>query len=205
MIVLASGATRTWPNHKGRLGIGQLVSPRAGNAIWASSWAVDNDSFNKAGFDQHAFRALVGRLAPVPGCLFVAAPDVVGDPFGTIGLFEWWLPFFYDREHPVPVALVGQDGFEDRDVDYWLGLADAWFVGGSTEWKLSAAAADLTREAKGRGKWCHLGRVNTRRRFFLAHEQGYDSIDGTGWSMFPSTYAAKGERWAAEAAQPRLF
>lgn len=203
MLMLVSGGTADWPLHRGRLSVGQLVSPRAGNAIWADRWAIDNDAFSRSGFDPDAFRSTVGRLAETPGCLFVASPDIVGNASGTVDRFAEWLPFLRSRR--VPVALVGQDGFEDLEVDYWLGLADAWFVGGSTAWKLSEAALGLTQRAKALGKWAHMGRVNTRSRFLRAAADGYDSIDGTGWSKFPREYQARGERWALELDQPLMF
>ncbi len=37
---------------------------------------------------------------------------------------------------------------------------DALFVGGSTYFKLGPTAAGLVREAKRRGLWTHMGRVN---------------------------------------------
>jgi hypothetical protein len=100
-----------------------------------------------------------------------------------IGLFDHWLPEFLDRE--LPVALVGQDGMEECDIDYWFGMCDAFFVGGSTAWKLSLAAADLIAEAKARGKWVHMGRVNSRKRAKVACDLGCDSIDGSKFSWFP--------------------
>lgn len=47
------------------------------------------------------------------------------------------------------------------------------------EWKLGEAAAWLVSEARGRGKWVHMGRVNTRARLRRARDVGCDSVDGT--------------------------
>ena len=58
---------------------------------------------------------------------------------------------------------------------------DALFIGGSTDWKLGAATRALVREAKRRGLWVHMGRVNSLKRIAYTAEIGCDSIDGTGW------------------------
>jgi len=56
---------------------------------------------------------------------------------------------------------------------------DALFIGGTTAWKLSEAVYQLCQEAKRRGKWVHMGRVNSLRRMRLAESFGCDSADGT--------------------------
>jgi hypothetical protein len=181
--------------------VGRLVSPRSGNLVRPGErWAGDNDAFKA--WDERRFLRMLGRLDGVPGCLFVAAPDVVGDARATRDRFEDWRPEVTGRGFPV--ALVGQDGAEDLDLD-WAAF-DAFFVGGSTGWKLSAAAADLCREAGRRGKWLHVGRVNTRRRLRIAHDLGADSVDGTGWSMFPDKYLERDLPFLAGLhRQPLLF
>lgn len=56
---------------------------------------------------------------------------------------------------------------------------DALFIGGTTRWKLSEAAHELAAEAKRRGKWLHMGRVNSWPRMQIASAMGCDSVDGT--------------------------
>jgi hypothetical protein len=108
-------------------------------------------------------------------CLFAVAPDVVGDAKATM---EMSRPYFAKvRELGYPVALVLQDGQEGVPIP-WDEI-DAVFVGGSDEFKLGPVAADLCREAKRRGKWVHLGRVNSYKRFAYAASIGCDSADGT--------------------------
>lgn len=46
------------------------------------------------------------------------------------------------------------------------------------EWKLGAGARHLTTEAKRRGKWRHMGRVNSGERLRRADAMGCDSADG---------------------------
>ncbi|WDZ87206.1 hypothetical protein [Micromonospora cathayae] len=47
------------------------------------------------------------------------------------------------------------------------------------EWKVSDMAAQVTAEAKRRGKWVHMGRVNSAARLARATQMGVDSTDGT--------------------------
>ena len=56
---------------------------------------------------------------------------------------------------------------------------DAFFIGGSTAWKLGRQARELAQEAKRLGKWVHMGRVNTLSRIHYAESIGCDSVDGT--------------------------
>ena len=113
------------------------------------------------------------------GCLFVTAPDVVGDAAQTLRNFAEWR----SELDGFPVALVGQDGLGVPPWDEF----DALFIGGTTEWKMGAQARRLIREAKERGKWVHMGRVNSYARGRYARWLGCDSIDGTQFSWFRDT------------------
>ncbi len=80
----------------------------------------------------------------------------------------------------------------------WEQLTDeggALFIGGSTTYKESAEARALCGYAKARGVWVHWGRVNGKRRYELAMKAGADSIDGTGFSMYPDTNIPKVGEW----------
>lgn len=168
--------------------VGRLVSPRSGNRVRPGEpWAADNDAF--LAWDETRFVRMLNRFIGTADCLFVTAPDVVADARATLGRFFDWRDEIAGRGFPV--AFVGQDGAEDLDLtDVWR-AADAWFVGGSTAWKLSAAAVDLATEARRRGKHVHVGRVNTQRRLRIAYDLGADSVDGTGWSRFPDKYLGR--------------
>lgn len=130
------------------------------------------------------WRRWIADLDPT-GCLFATLPDVVGDYAAT------WERSCLDlarvRRLGFPVAIVLQDGVEsDRFV--WrsiLAAADAVFVGGSTEWKMSTDAARLVGEARARGLWCHMGRVNTWGRIQHAAAIGCHSVDGTFLARAP--------------------
>lgn len=162
--------------------LGVLSSPRRfyreSEGIEQWRWAADNDAFSEWNADR--YRRMLEGIWGLRGCLFVTAPDVVGDAQRTIEQFEEW----YDDLNAVlqPIALVGQNGMTAEQVP-WQRI-DAFFIGGSTEWKLGTEAARLVREAKARGKWVHMGRVNSYRRASYAWALGCDSIDGSQWNWF---------------------
>jgi hypothetical protein len=142
-------------------------------------FAIDNGGFSR--FDEPAFLALLEReRAARHLCRFVAVPDVVGSARRTLECFEHWS--CHRSLYKWPLALVAQDGQEDLSIP-WDRIA-AVFVGGSTDWKLSEAAAQVIRAAQILGKWVHVGRVNTPGRFERFEEMGADSIDGTGLSRY---------------------
>ena len=82
---------------------------------------------------------------------------------------------------------------EPVDVLPWLGPRVGIFVGGSTEWKVRTIGiwAQLAREC---GVWCHVGRVNAKRRMELCAQAGVTSFDGSGASKF-AIHAKKQGRW----------
>lgn len=182
MILLVAKAHETLLRYPQR-NIARFCGPRnyhrMADSVWAGFlWAADNDAFN--GFDHHRYRQMLDELRGIPGCLFVTCPDVVADAAATSYLFDAWYPLL----EGFPVAYVLQDGAE------WVPWDDiaTVFVGGSTEWKLGEDAALLVKEAQARGKWVHMGRVNTWRRLEYAKSIGVDSVDGTKLSWFTDTY-----------------
>jgi hypothetical protein len=201
--LLLSGTRREATDPANARWVGLLTSPRTGTAEAfldkAGAYvAADNDAFKN--FDATAYLRFVARARSRPGrYLFITAPDHVGDARATVAAWDWYWPELIGHGHgldePLPAAFVLQDGAEDLDLDDIWGTAAAAFVGGSTEWKLSSHAADLMREAKRRGLWLHMGRVNTFKRFRIAYDAGCDSVDGTAFSMFPDVQIPRAIGW----------
>src|SRR6266498_3501041 len=178
--------------------LGQLFTPRMLTGLditegCSIQWAADNDCF--AGFHERRYLDMLEAITYRSGCLFVVAPDVVADARATLRLFDHWEPVLrvtwasvdeddVEPGQPVhqPIAFVAQDGQERLPVP-WARF-QAVFVGGSTTWKLGPHATALVREAKRRGKWVHVGRVNTLRRIQWCKALGVDSIDGTGFARY---------------------
>lgn len=187
MRVLISGSTKNPVAYMSRENYdryaGQLVTYRSGNTIRASIWAMDNFAFTN--FQAKPFVRSLYRYQAIPGCLFVVSPDVVCDAFATLRRFRHWQPFI--RQLGYPVALAAQDGLENMTIP-WLDF-DALFIGGSTAWKLSASTAAIVAETKRRGKWVHMGRVNSIKRLRYAQAIGCDSCDGTTYNIEPRQLA----------------
>ncbi len=101
------------------------------------------------------------------------------------------------------VAFVAQDGQESLPVPW--DEFDALFIGGSTEWKLGPHAREIAAEAKRRGKWLHMGRVNSERRFKYAAAIGCDSADGTYLTFGPDVNLPKLLSWTRLSDHAALF
>jgi hypothetical protein len=193
MLLLVSGATK-YPRDER---VGHLIVPRQWNLADALNlhpgrWAMDNGAFS--GFEEGAFIRMLERFSGMQGCLFATAPDFVGDAASTLGRWPFWSKLI--RGLGLPPAFVAQDGLQQYAAP-WDEMG-ALFIGGSTAFKESGQVRDLCAAARARGIWVHWGRVNSKRRFALAHAAGADSLDGTGFSMFPDTNIPKALKWLTE-------
>jgi hypothetical protein len=155
-----------------------MLTPRQRQRPFAGqSWAADNGRFSAPhNYTDEDYLVWLWVLAAYrDDCLFATAPDVVGDADATLALSLPMLPRI--RELGYRAAFVGQDGATVEQLPW--DAFDALFLGGTTAWKLGPAAAALAAEAKRRGKWVHMGRVNSLRRMVYAESIGCDSADGT--------------------------
>jgi hypothetical protein len=196
MVLLVSGAT-TFPRTEQ---VGHLIVPAAWNErksldLQPGKWAMDNGAF--VAFDEGAFVRMLEEFAGAPGCLFATAPDKVGDAASTLKRWPFWSRLI--RGLGFPVAFVAQDGLTAERVP-WAEM-DAIFIGGTTRFKESEQARSLCGMAQAKGIWVHWGRVNGKRRYELALKAGCQSIDGTGFSMYPDTNIPLAAQWAHELAQ----
>jgi len=149
-----------------------------------------------SGFDRKGFQSLLAREWDSRSrCLFVAAPDIVGNARRTLELFDHWGP----KLEGWPVALVIQNGQEDLPIPWEL--IDAVFIGGDDKFKTSAEAEAVIKTARAMGKWSHVGRVNTPERVEKVMEMGCDSIDGSGIAQ----YSHMRHRIASTLSSPKLF
>lgn len=212
MRILVSGATksvrRIMSERPDRVGVLQV--PRDGNAEPDGVWAADNGCFG--GLNHSEYLGMLSRIMKYKTKpLWVTCPDVVGSMGATWSLYYRWVPML--RDCGLPVALVLQDGVERMKWRYpltahWDDIA-AIFVGGSTAFKLSDTAAEITMEAHERGKMVHYGRVSTRQRiFWLARgirdgRLWCDTFDGSAFSRFPEDRLPPAIRWIDEAMKCR--
>ena len=188
VIVLVSGATAVVREHPH---VGVLVVPGAGNHpehVKGRTWAMDNGAFT--GLDVPGFLRMLRAYQPYQGthgyqaCQFVTAPDTVANAAATLEQFADWEPLIH--QWGWPVAFVGQDGLHLADVPWHS--SEAVFLGGSTEWKLSRSARDFAAYGRARGKWVHMGRVNSQSRLRYAIRIGCHSVDGSSFSRWSRAY-----------------
>lgn len=120
-------------------------------------------------------------------------PDVVAGGRASFEFSIGWLPRL---EQSCPRWLLAlQDGMDEADVASLppeLGL----FLGGSTEWKV-ASIERFARVAHAQGRYYHVGRVNSRRRFVACQGAGADSVDGSSVSRF-SVNAERVAAWVSQ-------
>lgn len=200
MILFVSGATATVRKYADSPFLGRLTQPRCGNDIaeianCGMSWGGDNNALQ--GVDPDGLLDMWDAIAAqdLTHFKFAAAPDAVmmtpdgprGDWQGTLWLWRCWKPALLRRK--LPAAIVAQDGATIASVP-WDEI-QALFIGGSTAWKLSLSAALLIRAAAARGKWVHVGRINSMQRLAHFDQLPVDSFDGGQFSMFPETYIPK--------------
>lgn len=208
MKLMISGASRTMTSLAQFDGIrdhlGAMVTSNTGNSLdWVCSldlpWVVDNAAYNAHQFDTKKYLALLEKVADAPTRpVFVTVPDQAPRPGDndhshchncTAYLFERWFRVLelagLDR---LPLAFVAQNGLDDVDDLPW-GLIEAVFIGGDDDFKLGDfVMMDLIPAAKERGKWVHMGRVNSKRRIKHAVMGDVDSVDGSSMSRFSDTH-----------------
>ena len=163
--------------------LGCIDTPYQGNVTFPEEWDViaENGCFSGRWTFEHWLDWLLGRPRTIR---FAVAPDIF-DPTGAPchePTLERWQMFgpLIERHGFVP-AFVAQVGCTPSN----LPDAPVVFLGGTTEWKIGALGAAVAAEAKRRGVWCHMGRVNSRRRFDIARSFGCDSCDGTYLTFGP--------------------
>ena len=136
-------------------------------------WMMDNNNFNAKFTAEVWIKALLKYLPYKKTCIGIPIPDTVGDALATIRQFSQYWRIVHDLGYPV--AFVAQDGITP-EITPW-NYFDVLFVGGTDDHKLHGESAIMIAEAKERGKWVHVGRVNSAKRlksFWMC-----DSVDGT--------------------------
>ena len=194
----------------------------ADNGLFSPTRAIKGEEWDEDGW----WKFLQKHARDADLCAFATAPDVVnwvvgedgkgfpvGDAAGTLERSARW--YGKIRELGYKVALVAQDGLAVEDVP-WDDI-DALFIGGSDAYKIGAApegrvravkldgtplgrpgCLEVVMEAKRRGKWVHMGRVNSLSRYRLAKAMGCDSVDGTFLTFAPDENLPKLLSWVAD-------
>jgi hypothetical protein len=140
-----------------------------------ADYAIDNGIFgawaNNREWNPEPFFGLLETIAQWKRPRWVVVPDSVGNKEITIARWKQYSETV--RLFDVPLAFAAQDGMSPDDVPV---DADVVFIGGSTEWKWKNVKAFCDAHPR-----VHVGRVNTYRLLWMAHNAGAESCDGTGW------------------------
>lgn len=189
--------------------LGQIVTPAAGNRVRKGvEWVADNGIYSNAYPGNDGYLGWLEQRAEHRAlCRFAVAPDVVADHDATMARSAPMLEPI--RATVGAVAVCAQNGATPANLPW--GSFDALFLAGIVEcvrcgrvpalselpltqctcgglmreWKLGPAAAAVTREARRRGVWVHMGRVNSFRRLQHAAAIGCHSADGTYLAFGP--------------------
>ena len=163
-------------------GFGLMATVKKGSPAVVDSfpcYGADNGAFTDK-WDEDGWLRWLSRLNP-KRCLFAVAPDVY--PNAQASLDRGLEYTFLLREMGFPAAIVAQDGAER--IDYPWDEFDCLFIGGERttnpkdEWKVSPQSESLIKKARSKGKWVHMGRVNSHARMEWARLAGCHSADGT--------------------------
>jgi hypothetical protein len=186
-----------------------MTGPYQGNVLPACPWGADNGKFTAAGPREHWighgrwFDWLEGQVDRygAEACRFAVAPDA---PFDAAATLDESLPWMEKiRELGIPAAFAAQNYCDLYGLP-WDEM-DVLFLAGDTAWKIGPVAHRLTIEAKERGKWVHMGRVNSLRRLRIAEWFGCDSADGTYLKFGPDINLGRLAGWLSEmSARPSL-
>lgn len=152
-------------------------------------FALDNGCFTRP--DKYDDDAYLSWLGGFRGSLFATAPDVVGDWRATLDRSIPMLARIRDTGHRA--AIVVQEGVTVGTVP-WANV-DAVFIGGGNDFKTAPETHAVVVEARRRGLWTHMGRVNTWRRIRQAAEIGCHSVDGTLVAFGPDVHLPRLSEW----------
>jgi hypothetical protein len=202
----------------------QITTPASRNLLEpGTTWCADNGIYSNAYPGDGQYLRWLGTLPDPARCRFAVAPDVVADHTAT--LERSWPMLRRIREAGLPVALCAQNGATPDDMPW--DYIDVVFLAGIVEcapcgwippvtdlpldvcpeghqlaeWKTGAVAEAITAEAKRRGLWVHMGRVNTRNRMLRAKAMGCDSADGTYLAYGPDQNLPSLLSWLCEPVQ----
>lgn len=175
--------------------LGFIATPAQGNKKEPGvDWCADNGCFSNKWNGDHWWRWLDRQERTMR---FATCPDVVGNWNQTLRLFNKWAPRMTAAQ--IPVAVVAQDGATPQTIP-WDDVSCV-FIGGTTEWKLSATAESIVAEANRKQIWAHIGRVNSYKRLRWANDIGANSCDGTMLVFHPTICLERLLRWLSDLQQ----
>lgn len=180
MIYLSPNYHRMLPMYKDR--VGYIASTSGGPWVTGVEagrpWLLENNAYADKFKEDLWLKIQEDYLPYQDKCIGVVVPDVVFDASATISRFHEYqgkiLPG-YNK------AFVTQDGLTLEMVPW--DEFEVLFIGGTTEHKMERSMPFIT-EAQRRGKWVHVGRINSVKR--IEYFWMVDSVDGTEF-IYPNS------------------
>jgi hypothetical protein len=175
----------------------QITTPASQNRVEpGTTWCADNGIYSHAYPGNTRYLRWLGALPDPARCRFAVAPDVVGDHNATPDDIPW---DYIDAVFLAGIAECTLCGFTPAVAELPMDTCPDGHP--LTEWKTGAIASAIAAEGKARGKWIHMGRVNTRDRLLRAKAMGCDSADGTYLAYGPDRNLPHLLRWLCEPVQ----
>lgn len=187
MLYLASNHSSVWRLRRDGHSLGWLLSPAGTRCPVAADgtkmpYAVDNGLFRAFGkppateaerLGVYEVMCRISRLGWPPPLWYVV-PDVPYDGAASLRVTQEHAPRMRSMFPGVRQAIAVQDGMTFESAESF----EVVFVAGSDGWK-ERTLGEWCRWAHGRGKLCHVARVNTARRMQMCVDARADSADGT--------------------------
>ncbi len=139
-------------------------------------YGLDNGAFTQ--FKAGTFTRMAEAAVDDSRCRWIAIPDYPMCAYSTIGLFRHWKHVIRRKR----AFVLQNDIYRYKTLIPWNEIVCV-FVGGDDRFKESREAVEIAIEARERGKWVHVGRVNTVRRLDFWEPYAH-TIDGSGIARF---------------------
>lgn len=174
MIYLSGTYSQVLPQYRSQFGYMLNVNRQIGGEAEAVQypWMLDNGAFNGK-WSEDIWQRRLEQLAPhTATCIGAVVPDVVADHAATLERWHAYAPFV--KALGYKAAFATQQGATADNLP-WAEI-DVLFVGDSED-RRRRYCWPLIDEAKRRGLWVHVGRVNSVSA--IARYGMADSVDGT--------------------------
>ena len=140
------------------------------------SWMIDNGMFSGKWEEGKWLKRLEALVPHNATCIGAIVPDVISDHAGTLARWQAYAPMVKGLGYKA--AFATQMGATVDNLPW--GEIDVLFVGDSEVNRLTYCWP-LIEEAKRRGLWVHVGRVNSAKAIMRYCQA--DSVDGTNFKF----------------------
>ena len=174
MIYLSGTYSQILPQYRSQFGYMLNVNQQIGSEIEAVKypWMLDNGAFSRKWSVEVWYTRMSKLAAYNDTCIAAVVPDIILDAEATVARWYEYAPIV--KALGYKAAFATQNGCV-VDMIPWSEL-DVLFIGGSDEHR-KRECWPLIDEAKRRGLWVHVGRVNSVKNIMRYCQA--DSVDGT--------------------------